>query len=189
MASQRNPDLTGLIRRWTNGEKEIEQELFEVLYDALHDLALKCVRREAPERSLGATALVHEAYIRFRRTQNLTINNRDHFFALASRVMRRILVDRARARQARPRLEPAIAAYENAIMPTDVEAEEIIAVDRALGDLSGRSPRQAQLVELRYFGGYSLEECAALLQISEKTAQRDWRVARVRLRISIDGTT
>jgi len=188
MAPLENLDLTRLIQRWTNGEKEIEQELFEALYDTLHGLALKCLRREAPGRSLGATALVHEAYIRFRRAQNLTINNRDHFFALASRVMRRILVDRARARQSRPRLEPPISGYETAIVPTDVEAEEIIAVDRALGDLSRQSPRQARLVELRYFGGYSLEECAALLQVSEKTAQRDWQVARVRLRISIDGT-
>jgi len=182
-----NTDITRLILRWTSGEKEVEDELFSALYDALHALASQCLRGEAQGRSLTATALVHEAYIRFCRSQNLIITNREHFFALASRVMRRILVDRARARQARPRLEAA-ALDDFAMVLTVPEAEEIIAVDRALAELSRQSNRQAQLVELRYFAGYSLEECAMLLRISEKTAQRDWQVARVRLRIAIDGT-
>jgi DNA-directed RNA polymerase specialized sigma24 family protein len=102
--------------------------------------------------------------------------------------MRRILVDKARARQARPQVTAIAREEELAIVGNDVEAAEIIAVDRALNELARHSQRQARLVELRYFGGYSFQECATLLEISEKTAQRDWQLARVRLRVSVDGT-
>jgi RNA polymerase sigma factor (TIGR02999 family) len=188
MASRENVDITHLIRRWQKGDKDAEEPLFAALYDALHTLALHCLKREAPGRTLGATALVHEAYLRFCRAESLNIVDRQHFFALASRVMRRILVDKARARQARPRLEPAAEGNDARIVREDIEAEEILALDRALSELSRQSQRQAQLVELKYFGGYSLEDCAALLGVSEKTAQRDWQIARVRLRSAIDGT-
>jgi RNA polymerase sigma-70 factor (ECF subfamily) len=189
MKPPEQPNITQLIVRWTSGDKEAEDLLFAALYDNLHALAVRCMRTETPGRTMGATALVHEAYIRFRSAQNLIVADRQHLFALASQVMRRILVDKARARKARPHAAAGECSGVPEIVQTEPEAEEIIAVDRALEDLSRHSQRQAKLVELRYFAGYSLEECATLLNVSEKTVQRDWRVARVRLRIAIDGTS
>ena len=161
--------------------------MFAALYRTLHGLALACLRGELPGRTLGATALVHEAYLRFRKAQNLSIADRKHFLALTARVMRHILVDKARSRRAQPELLHAEDPCES-LVRTDTEADEIIAVDRALMDLALQSPRQSEIVELLYFGGHSAEECAMLLGVSEKTVRRDWQVARVRLRIAINGT-
>jgi RNA polymerase sigma-70 factor (ECF subfamily) len=188
MKAQDSPDITHLILCWQKGDKGAEEFLFNALYDSLHDLARRCLRTEPQARTLGATALVHEAYIRFRNSHQLNISDRQHFLALAARVMRRILVDKARARKARPRLEQPVSE-EWAIIQSDVDAEEIISVDSALDQLFQHSERQARIVELRYFGGYSFEECATLLSISSKTVQRDWQLARVRLRIAIHGTS
>jgi RNA polymerase sigma-70 factor, ECF subfamily len=188
MKAQNNQDITQLILRWQNGDKGAEESLFNALYDSLHDLARRCLRTEEQGRTLGATALVHEAYIRFRNSHELNIAGRQHFLALAARVMRRILVDKARARKARPRLEPPASEEEWGVVRSDIDAEEIIAVDSALDELAKHSERQARIVELRYFGGHSFEECATLLSISVKTAQRDWQLARVRLRLTVHGT-
>jgi RNA polymerase sigma factor (TIGR02999 family) len=180
-------DITHLLRRWQNGDLSAEEPLFAALYDTLHRLAIHCLQGEGAGHSLGATGLVHEAYIRFRRTEALNITDRKHFLSLAARVMRHILVDKARARRARPQFAQAIGDEPLALVRTDGEADQILAVDRALTQLSLQFPRQSQLVELRYFGGYSVEECAVMLGISEKTVQRDWQVARVRLKTAIDG--
>jgi RNA polymerase sigma factor (TIGR02999 family) len=188
MEAHDNPDITQLILRWQNGDKSAEESLFNALYDSLHDLARRCLRTEPQGRTLGATALVHEAYIRFQNSHELNIIDRQHFLALAARVMRHILVDKARARKTRPHLEQPASEEEWGIVQSDVDAEEIIAVDSALDELFQHSERQARIVELRYFGGYSFEECASLLSISAKTAQRDWQLARIRLRIAVHGT-
>jgi RNA polymerase sigma-70 factor, ECF subfamily len=182
-------NITRLIREWQKGSSDAESALFEALYAKLHALAVNCLRSELPGRSLSATALVHEAYLRFRTSKRIEIVDRAHFLALAARVMRRILVDRARGRLAEKRAGQQIPTDPaELLIRSDHEADEIIAVDRALDLLAEEAPRQCRLVELRYFIGMSIEETAAVLGISTRTARRDWQVARTRLMGAIDGT-
>ncbi len=181
-------EISRLIEEWRAGSGAAEQRLFEALYRKLYSIAVVCLRGESPGQTLGATALVHEAYLRLRRSERLSINDRNHFLQLCARVMRRILVDRARARRAQRRdadTSPEGAVQE--IICGDKEADQILDIDRALNLLARDSPRQSALVELRYFAGYSTEECAAILDISERTVKREWQIARTRLRDSLDG--
>lgn len=183
-------EITRLIVEWQKGDSSAEAALFEALYRVLHRSALQILRTERSDHTLGATALVHEAYVRLRTAQKLDLTTRTHFLALAARVMRRILTDRARARMADKRAEGALRVELNeALVSTDENAEEILSVDQALETLSRHSPRQCQLVELRYFAGYTMEESAAILGVSDRTARREWQVARTRLRGIIDART
>jgi len=183
-----NDDITALIGQWQRGDRGAEKNLFEALYSALHRIAVQCLRTERPDQTLGATALVHEAYLRFCRSQPLAIADRHHFLALAARVMRRIIVDRARARRAEKRGGELVRVDETEqIVRTDHDADEILAVDTALRELRRFSPRQEKLVELHWFAGYSMEESAGILGISSRTARREWQAARVRLKGAIDG--
>jgi len=183
-------EITRLITDWQRGDKAAENALFEALYHKLHSLALQCLRSEPIGQSLGPTALVHEAYLRFHRSERIELTNRAHFLALAARVMRRVLVDRARARRSEKRGGDLVRVDEpDSLIKTESDADKILAVDVALDELTRQSPRQAQLVELRYFAGFSLEESAAVMDISERTARREWQVARTRLRMAIDGAS
>ncbi|MGI8743764.1 MAG: ECF-type sigma factor [Bryobacteraceae bacterium] len=185
---RKDNEITRLIQEWQKGSRPAERALFEALYEALHNIALQCLRREKADRTIGATALIHEAYIRFSVAHHLNIVNRQHFLALSARVMRRILVDKARTRKSDKRGGEAVRIeLSDILMRTEEDADELIAVDRALKALALQSPRQGQLVELRYFGGYTLEECSEVLGISARTARREWQVARTRLRGAIDG--
>jgi RNA polymerase sigma factor (TIGR02999 family) len=182
-------EITRLISDWQRGDKNAENALFEALYKRLHEIALHYMRTEPGGGSLGATGLIHEAYLRLGRSEDLHITDRTHFLALAARVMRRILIDRARARRSEKRGgEQAAIEIRDALVVTDQDADEILAVDRALEQLTRQSPRQSQLVELRYFAGYSIEESAAVLGVSTRTARREWQVARTRLKVAIDGS-
>ncbi len=180
-------DITRLIAEWQDGNREAESALFERLYQRLHAIAMHLARNERIEDSLGPTALIHEAYLRFCGSAKLKIVNRAHFLALAARVMRRILVDRARARKAAKRNASDEEAEAVLWFRNEADVDEVIAVDRALEVLETRSPRQCRFVELRYFGGYTVEESAAALDISPRHARREWDVARTRLREAIDG--
>jgi RNA polymerase sigma factor (TIGR02999 family) len=183
-------DITELIREWQAGDHTAENRLFEALYRRLHDIAVRCLRTERPNQTVSATALVHEAYLRFGRSEKLEIANRQHFLSLAARVMRRILVDRARAQKSEKRGGGvALLDVDEALVRTTEDADQILAVDRALDELSRHSARQAHLIELRYFAGYSLEESATVMGVSARTVRREWQIARTRLRIAIDGTT
>jgi RNA polymerase sigma-70 factor, ECF subfamily len=181
-------DITRLIQDWRRGDKDAEDRLFSALYTKLHAIAAGCLLNEPAARSLSPTALLHEAYVRFNRSEAITVYDRNHFMALSALVMRRILVDRARKRRTQRR-SAEVGWVENAeaLMCTDAEADHIIAVDRALEQLAQQAPRQAKLVALRFFAGYTLEECAAIMAISTRTARREWDVARTRLRIAIEG--
>jgi RNA polymerase sigma factor (TIGR02999 family) len=182
-------DISKLIDQWQKGDRSAEQALFDAMYDSLHDIAGRIMRSERPNQTLGATGLVHEAYLRFCEAETLQISDRAHFLAFAAMVMRRIVVDRARARNAQKRSGEAVPIELNdGIVSTPNEAERILAVEEALQLLQAKAPRQAKLVELRYFAGFTLDEIAAILGMSTRTARREWQVARTRLRGVIDGS-
>lgn len=166
------PDVTRLLREWSDGDPAALQRLIPLVYQDLRRLARRARRSEGPD-SPQTTTLVHEAYLRLARGP-LSLRDRGHFFALAARVMRRLLIDEARARGALRRgggalLEPP----EGAGPPVD-----LLALDVALRRLSALDPRQGRLVELRYFGGLTEAETAEALGISVATLKREWTVAR-----------
>ena len=181
-------EITQLIGQWQEGNREAEGALFSALYDSLHKLAMRVVRSERQGQSLGPTALVHEAYLRLTRAEKIDLSGRSHFLALSARVMRRILVDRARARRAVKRDAVMVSAEWIDLVRTDEDADAILSVDLAMETLASDSPEQCQIVELRYFAGYSEEQCATILGTSTRTVRRRWQVARVRLKGLIDGT-
>jgi RNA polymerase sigma factor (TIGR02999 family) len=183
-----DPEITKLISAWQRGDQAAEGVLFEALYNRLRGIAEQCLRGEPRKQSLSPTGLVHEAYLRFRHANQLEVVDRHHFLALAARVMRRILVDRARARHTDKRGGDAVQTeLLDGMLVSESDAEEILAVDQALEQLSQRSPRQAQLVELRFFGGFGEDEVAAALGTSVRTVRREWQLARIRLKEAMGG--
>jgi RNA polymerase sigma factor (TIGR02999 family) len=182
-------NITRLIAMWRSGDKSAENALFGALYHRLHAIAVGRLRNEPRNRPLGATTLVHEAYLRLTKSENFVANDRHHFLALVAKVMRCIVIDKARERKSRKRGGEGVEVeiIEDELFASDAEADQILAVDVALKALAKRSPRQAQIVELRYFAGFDEEEVAAILKISSRTVRRDWDVARTRLRVAIEG--
>jgi RNA polymerase sigma-70 factor (ECF subfamily) len=182
-------EITLLISRWQRGDREAEHSLFESLYQTLRAIAANCLIADKQAQSLSPTVLVHEAYLRLMKSRDLQIGDRTHFLALVSRVMRRIIVDRARAAQSQKRgTDPTRVELLEGMAMTDRNIDEILAVNAALDELSIRRPREAALVELRYFAGFSLEEAASALKISPRTARRDWEIARLYIKDAINGT-
>jgi RNA polymerase sigma factor (TIGR02999 family) len=173
-------NITGMLREWGSGSREALDEVLPFIYGELRRQAARCLRREYRNNSLGATALVHETYLKLLKTADVDLENRSHFFAIAATAMRRILVDHARYHDREKRggraedlpLEEAVVAAEG---PADVD---LIALDEALHRLARIDPQQETLVELRYFCGLSLEESAAALGVSRATAAREWSVAK-----------
>lgn len=173
------PQITQMLLAWGGGDRAALDELTPIVYDELRRLARSYMRRQNPGHTLQTTALVNEAYLRLIDSSRINWQNRTHFFAMAARLMRRILVDFARARNSLKRggdlqkvsLEDALA------VPLEQETN-LIALDEALKNLADLNPRQSQIVELRYFGGLGEEEIAAALEISVRTVRRDWSVAR-----------
>lgn len=159
-------------------------ELVPQLYDELRRLAHAQLRREGPGHTLGTTALVHEAYVRLAGQAGLSADDRTRFFAIASNTMRRVLVDYARERRRMKRGGGAAAVSLDEVEPflSDDEAEELLALDDALDRLAAFNPRAASVVQHRFFGGFTLEETASLLDVSLKTVQRDWVAASAWLR-------
>jgi RNA polymerase sigma-70 factor, ECF subfamily len=182
-------ELTQLISLWNKGDKAAEGKLFELLYGDLRDRARAILFGERDENSLGPSGLVNEAYLRFERMGAISIEDRHHFLRFAAHVMRQIVIDRARARHARKRGSEfkLIPQDEHTDSPTYDRTFEILLVAHAMSDLKALSPRQEQVVEMRYFAGYSLEETALLLGLSSRTVKRDFEVARARLRLAIEG--
>jgi RNA polymerase sigma factor (TIGR02999 family) len=150
-----------------------------LVYDELHRLAARYMRSERPEHTLQATALVHEAYIQLIRQQDVSWQNRAHFLAVAAATMRSILIDYARARSANKRGGGQRKfALEESLVFNEGRSAEVLALDQALKKLAEFAPRESEVVELRYFGGLSVEETAEVLQVSPKTVKRDWRRAK-----------
>ena len=172
-------DITGLLAEIHRGNRRAESELIPLIYDELCHLAGYYMRRERPDHTLQATALVHEAYLKLSKQREVTWQNRAHFFAIAGSLMRRILVDHARAhsRSKRGGTQHKISLVDVPLFPPE-QSEELMALDRALTQLTEEHPRQSQIVELRFFGGLTVDEIAEVLKISPKTVKRDWSVAR-----------
>jgi RNA polymerase sigma-70 factor (ECF subfamily) len=172
-------EVTNLLIDLRNGNKQAESKLIPLIYGELRKLARHYMRGERTGHSLQATALVHEAYLRLTRIERVDWQSRSHFFAVAAQLMRRILVDHARAHRARKRGGSQIAiSFEDAMIGTISEGEMVIELDEALSHLARLDPRQSQIVELRFFAGLSEEETGVFLGISTRTVKRDWRIAR-----------
>jgi RNA polymerase sigma-70 factor (ECF subfamily) len=181
-------EITSLLNEWSGGNEGAFNRLFALVYDELCAMASGHLRRERADHTLQTTALVNEAYVRLVSQSCVTWHNRLHFFAVAATVMRHILVDYARARNTGRRgggLERV--ALDEAAIISDERASELVALDEALSELSRLDARQAQVVELRYFGGLTLEETARFLKISADTVSRDWNSAKAFLYQRING--
>ncbi len=173
-------EITRLLRDWRGGSDQAQEELWPVIYQQLKTLARSVLRHRATPQ-LGATTLVHEAYIRLvGSSSDVDWNDRGHFFAIAARAMRFVLVDEARRRLAKKREGEAPAAElpEDAADPTSHRPEDVLAVHEAMDRLAKINPRYEKLVEARYFAGLSLDESAEALGVSRPTVVRDWRAVR-----------
>jgi RNA polymerase sigma factor (TIGR02999 family) len=174
-----NRSVTELLLAWSAGDQDALAELTPLVYDELHRLAESYMARERPGHVLQATALVNEAYIRLVGSPEVQWQNRTHFFAVASRLMRRILVDFVRKRNTRKRGgQWREAALDEQLAITAEPEPDLAALDDALTNLAKIDVRKARVVELRFFGGLSLEEVAGILQISVDTVGRDWNAAK-----------
>ena len=178
-------EITTLLKAWRHGDKAALDRLTPLVYDHLRKLARQYVRKEHSPAKIEATALVHEAYVRLVDARMVDWQDRAHFFAVSARIMRRILVDAARARASTKRGGGMQQVNQSTMMNLDNlpatgsdRSVEICALDDALNSLAELDPRRAQVVELRFFGGLSVEETAGALAISPQTVMRDWKLAR-----------
>jgi RNA polymerase sigma factor (TIGR02999 family) len=168
-----------LLRAWGRGDLQARDELVPVVYRELRRRAGAYLRRERPDHTLQPTALVHEAYVRLMGQERVAWQNRAHFFAMAAQMMRRVLIDHARERQAAKRPGAAVkVVLDDRVGATQPRDCELMALDQALVELARIDPRQGQIMELRYFGGLSEQEVAAVLSISRATVTREWHTAR-----------
>jgi RNA polymerase sigma factor (TIGR02999 family) len=175
-------EVTQLLIDWSKGDKAALDKLTPFVYDELHRLARHYMRRERAGHTLQTSALINEAYLRL-ADQNIPWQNRAHFFGIAARLMRQILVDHARAHKYAKRSGNAQkVSLDEAANLAQGRASELVALDEALESLARIDPQQARIVELRFFGGLTIEETAEVLGISHATVERDWTVSRAWLR-------
>lgn len=172
-------DITMLLSKLTRGNKDAGEKLMPLVYDELRRLARRYMRKERQDHTLQATALVHEAYLKLVRQRAVDWQSRSHFFGIAAQLMRRILVDHARnhLREKRGGIKE-ILPLDEALVFSPERSEELMKLDEALDRLSKLDARQSRIVELRYFGGMSVEETSEVLGVSPKTVKRDWSVAK-----------
>jgi len=187
-------EITRLLKAWGRGDAAALDRLMPLVYEHVHRMARTYMRNERPGQTLQATALVNEAYLRLVETRELNWTDRTHFFAVCARVMRRILVDAARARAAikrggqaeravHPRVD--VANLADLSIPTTDMTAQVCALDEALHSLARLDPRRAQVIELRFFGGLTVEETGHVLHISPQTVMRDWKLARAWLAVEL----
>ena len=173
-------DVTELLRAWGRGEEAALDRLIPLVYRDLHLRARRCMAGERVEHSLQTTALIHEAYLRLVGPSPAHWENRGHFFAVAARVMRRILVDHARARRAQKRGGTANpVTLDEQLVVAGGPDRDLVSLDDALKALATFDERKARVVEMRFFGGLSVEETAEALKVSPQTVLRDWKLAKV----------
>lgn len=181
-------NITHLLKEWSDGDQQALDELTPLVYEELRQQARRYLRKERPNHSLQATALINEAFLRLIDVTDVQWQNRAHFFAIAAKLMRRILVDHARRRDAEKRggSQVCLTLDEGLAWASEPDVD-LLAVDEALDTLATIDEQQARVVELRFFSGLTVEETAAALGISPKTVKRDWSVARAWLKREIGG--
>lgn len=178
MAQHSTQEITELLLAWRAGDKGALDALMPLVYEELRRVATRYMNRQRPGHTLQTTALVNEAYLRLVDAQQVRWQDRAHFFAVSANVMRRILVDFARARGSLKRGGGVRRVTFDEALPVASEGADLVALDDALSRLAALSSRQSQIVELRYFAGLSEEETAEVLNISARTVRRDWSLAR-----------
>jgi len=179
MEPQAGGEVTCLLQAWRGGDRSALDDLIPLLEKELHKIAGHYMAAQRPGHTLQTTALVNEAYLRLINAQRLSWRDRSHFLAVCSQIMRHVLVDHERARQAAKRGGSGQKVPLEEAWVASPEAEtDLVALDEALSALAKDYPRKAQVIELRFFGGLSVEETAAVLEVSQDTVMRDWRMAR-----------
>ena len=182
------PDITRLLQRWSSGDRAALDQLMPIVYGELHKLAGHYLRRENNAETLQSTALVNEAYLRLVKQHSAEWQSRSQFYGVAAQIMRRIIVDHAREQQAPKRGGPAgQLSLDQALMVPAPHAIDVISLDHALNELSIFDARKARLVEMRYFGGMSVEDTAVAMSISPTTVKREWAMARAWLYRKLSG--
>lgn len=177
------PQITQLLIAWSNGDQAARDELMSIVYRELHRLAHHYMKRESPGHTLQTSALVNEAYLKIVDQRNVHWRNRAHFFGIAAQMMRRILVDYARSRSyAKRGGGTREVSLDEALIVSDERSAEVVALDEMLKRLADIDERKSQIVELRFFGGLSIEETAEVLTVSPGTVMRDWTLAKAWLR-------
>ena len=175
--------VTQLLVAWGDGDQAARDELMPLVYEELHRLAHHCMSRERPGHTMQTSGLVNEAYLRLVDQRSIHWQNRAHFFGIAARLMRQVLVDYARRRHNAKRGGNAHrVSLDEAMVVSKERAADVMALDDALKSLAEFDPRQSQIVELRFFGGLSIEETAEVLKVSPGTVMRDWTLAKAWLR-------
>ncbi|MEO5741777.1 MAG: sigma-70 family RNA polymerase sigma factor [Vicinamibacterales bacterium] len=181
---------TGLLLKWGQGDETALDRLIPLVQQELHQIARRCMAGERAGHSLQATALVNEAYLRLINAKNVAWHDRAHFLAVAARVMRRLLVDHARARHYQKRGgDAARVTLDEALVVASEPDQDFVALDDALTALAAVDARKSQVVEMRFFGGLTIEETAEALQVSRDTVKRDWNMAKLWLLRELRGGT
>jgi RNA polymerase sigma factor (TIGR02999 family) len=171
--------VSQLLEKWRSGDSEALNALVPLVYADLRKLAHRYLRKQRSNHTLQSTALVHEAYLRLAKREKMRLENRAHFFAVLARIMRQILVDYARNQHAAKRDARITLVFDEAMALSPLRRVHVSLLDDALQELSRLDSRQSQIVELRFFGGLSLEETALVLDVSPATVKRDWMTARL----------
>jgi RNA polymerase sigma-70 factor (ECF subfamily) len=183
MATRSSQGITQLLERWSHGDEEALAQLMPLVYDELHRLAGAYLRRERGDHTLQPTALVNEAYLKLVRQRNIQWQNRAQFFGVAAQLMRRILVDHARANYAAKRGGDRVnISLKNIGAFGTQPAADVLALHDVLNRLAEIDPDQSRIVELRFFGGLTIEEAAEVMQVSHSTVEREWKIAKAWLK-------
>jgi RNA polymerase sigma factor (TIGR02999 family) len=180
-------DISGLLRAWSGGDQSALDKLTPIVYDELHRLARNYMKRERPGHSLQTAALVNEAYMRLVDYERMQWQNRAHFFAVSAQLMRRILVDHARRHNLKRGGGVQHVALEEAAVVGSGQETDLVGLDNAMNALARIDPRKVQVVEMRFFGGLSVEETAEVLKVSTVTVKREWRAAKAWLYRELTG--
>jgi RNA polymerase sigma factor (TIGR02999 family) len=179
-------DVTELLNEWRNGDAAAFERLLPLVYGELRRIARRHMRGQQPDHTLQPTALIHEAYVRLAGQSARRWRNRDHFFGVAAKAMRHVLVDHARAKRSAKRGGGARAVpLEEGIGTSAGRLDALVALDGALSNLEKLHPRQSKVVELRFFGGLTIEETAKILNVSPETVMLDWRAAKAWLHVAL----
>jgi RNA polymerase sigma factor (TIGR02999 family) len=188
MPHRTDANVTELLQAWQQGDRGALERLLPLVYDELRRVARARLRQERPGHTLQATALVHEAYLRLIGPGEATPDNRAQLFGMAARLMREILVDHARRKNARKRGSAATkVSLHDAVAAPEIAIVDLLALDEALIELAARDARACQVVELRFFAGLTIDEVAEALHVSTATVERDWTVAKAWLHQRLSG--